>query len=91
MLDYNDCPSDHGYFHESELPDYDHLKDHVIGILESLYKTGSVKQLESSLEEVCDQLEIPFEPQQPLLERKELRNYAMWHLGYQRCMLDRSL
>lgn len=67
MLDYSDCPSDHGYFHESELPDYDHLKEHVQGILDALYKTGSVTQLERCLEEVCEELEIAFEPTQPLL------------------------
>lgn len=88
MLDYSDCPSDHGYFHESEIPDTDHLKDHVTGILESLYKTGDIKKLESSLEEVCSELGVSFNPSRLLLEKKEKQNMMAWHLGYQRAMMD---
>jgi|TARA_R110000868_G_C10970190_1_gene769683 hypothetical protein len=62
MIDHSDCPSDHGYFHESELPDLDHLTDHVKGILEAIYSTGDCAQLERCLEEVCGELNIAFEP-----------------------------
>ena len=90
MINRSDLPSDHGFYHESELPDLDHLKDHVQGILDALYKTGSITQLESSLDEVCGELGIPFKPTRPLFERTEMRNLAVWNLGYQRCMLDQS-
>ena len=89
MLDYSDCPSDYGYFHESEIPDCDQLRDHVLGILESLYKTGDMKQIESSLEEICHELEMPFNPTTPLLVKRDYVDVMGSHLGYQREIINK--
>ena len=47
MIEY-DLEQADGYIHENDLPDLDHLRDHVIGIMEAVYESGDIKKLESS-------------------------------------------
>ena len=74
-------PEEHGYIKASELPDLDHMWDHMQGVLEALYTTGDMEALESSLEEVCAELNVPMPKASPKIN-------LQYHLGYQRGVID---
>jgi hypothetical protein len=59
MLDeYYETPD--GWVRSDEVPDVESVKDHMYGVLESMYKTGDVSDLERSVEEICAYLNMPF-------------------------------
>ena len=90
-MNYEDVTlEDAGYIHESNLPDLEHLKDHVQGIIDAMYKTGDVGALESSLDEVCHVLGMKIDEGEPKIERTEDKNMMHWYLGYQRVMIDQK-
>jgi len=59
--DFIDSPEEHGYIHESEVPDISDAKDAIRGLIEAIYITGDVSHLEDSLHELCSALDIPFQ------------------------------
>ena len=67
----DDILREQGYIHESELPDFAQIKDHLKGIIESVYDTGDVAMLESCLDEVCHQFKIKLKNKIPVIQRKE--------------------
>lgn len=83
--DYDLTPEDSGYVHEDNLPNLEHMRDHLKGVLEALYSTGDMKRMESCLEEICDQLGVPMGTGDAVVEKK---SKLSWYLGYQRCQLD---
>lgn len=71
-------------------PDFTHIRDHVEGILEAMYQTGNIDNLESSIEEVCYELGVLFENREPLMMEKRQNDSVQWHLGYRRGVIDQS-
>lgn len=67
----DDILREQGYIHESELPDFPQIKDHLKGIIEAVYTTGDVAMLESCLDEVCHQFKIKLKNKIPVIQRKE--------------------
>lgn len=55
-----DCktPADYGWVKEEDLPNIDSIKDFLQGIVESVYFSGNVKDLEYCLESICCELKI---------------------------------
>ena len=91
-MNYEDVTlEDAGYIHESNLPDLDHLRDHVQGMIDAMYKTGDVGALESSLDEVCYVLGIKLNEGEPKIEKAQSGNIMQWYLGYQRALLDQNV
>ena len=66
---YEDHSKD-DYVHVDDLPDLDHMRDHMQKVLETLYAGASLESLESSLEEVLSILEMKI-PDGDLKIRKE--------------------
>jgi hypothetical protein len=62
-----------GYFdHDKyDLSDYDHARDHLIGLLDDIYKTGSVEDLEFHLDEICGFFGLRLPGDAPLLTKKQ--------------------
>ena len=69
----DDMLCEQGYIHESELPDFAQIKEHLKGIIEAVYETGDVAMLESCLDEVCHQFDIKLKNEIPKIQRKELK------------------
>ena len=82
----NRNPEDLGYIYIDDLPDLDHLKDHVQGLLVALYVTGDVNNMEQSLEEICNELDIEFKADDPKLSKKP--DLIDWYLERQREIID---
>jgi len=63
-------PADYGWVHEDDIPDLDHLQDMLEGIVEALYVTGNVEELENCLDEAvhCFGLKLP--AGDPIVEAK---------------------
>lgn len=89
-VDYEEIAEEAGFTHKSQLPDLDSVRDHLLGVVEALYVTGSVKALESSLEEVCHELAMPFISGRPMLEKRRLRDMLEYGRGYQDGIIDSS-
>lgn len=53
-------PEEHGYYHESEIPDPEHSKEMLNGIMDALFSSGSEDLLNFCLEELCFEYKIPF-------------------------------
>jgi len=51
--DYEPTPSENGWYHESELPDFDETRECLEGCLESLYKNGDIRLLEDCVSQLC--------------------------------------
>lgn len=63
-------PEDYGYVHEEDLPDYENIKDHFIGLVEILYGRGDLSKLERPIEEIARELEVEL-PSTPLMVRRQ--------------------
>jgi hypothetical protein len=62
---------DMGYTHESNMPDLDHARDFMKGVLEALYETGDTSRLDDCLEEVCHILDVKYEQKELKVESIE--------------------
>jgi len=69
------------------LPDLNHIRDHVIGIMEAFYETGDPMKLEASLDEVCYELDIPMKKGDPVMQKK--RNLMREYLDEQKKHIDK--
>lgn len=83
-------PEDNGWVQEDSLPNFDDTKDFLKGIVESLYETGNVEQLEHCIEELCFQYDVKFKEKEPKLKNKEEDKLMNWYLGYQRNVIDKN-
>lgn len=63
------CAEDHGYVHEDDLPDFDKIKDHLRGVVESVYESGNLDSLEHCLEELCHQFDMHVPAKDPVIWR----------------------
>lgn len=82
-------PEDNGYTHERDMPDLEHLKDHLQGVIEAFYQTGDTQAIENGLDEMCHALEMPLKAAaMPAVEKRGERNMMQWYLGYQRSQID---
>lgn len=63
-------PADYGWIHEDDVPDLDHCTDMLKGILEAVYVTGNVEELENCLDELSGQFDLKLPAGDPVLCRK---------------------
>lgn len=85
---YGEClpdPIDNGYMY---VENYDHAVDHLQGVYNALYKSGSVEDLEFSLEELFHVFDLKFDNVEPKLKKN---NRFEWHAGYSQAMKDLNL
>ena len=61
---YPNPVTEEAFLDESE---YDHAKDHLIGLVEDIYKTGSLEDLEFHLEEILVVFGLKIPKSQPVL------------------------
>jgi len=77
LFDYDDetgyttGPEDYGYIHEDDVPDLDHCREMLEGILESIYKTGDIDKLEDCLDELCGAFDIQMIASHPVLTKRD--------------------
>lgn len=76
-----DSPEDYGYVHQDDLPDIDHIKDHLEGVIEAIYVTGKLDNLENHLDEVTCALDMELPKGRPVLMNLLSREIA-YELGY---------
>lgn len=70
------------YVHIDSLPDFDHVKDHLEGVLQAMYVTGNVDALERSLEEVLAQFDMEIPRNEPVItKKKESFSTKLFNLG----------
>lgn len=90
--DYTPTPEDDGYYHQDDLPDFDSCEDFLKGIIEAVYVTGDIKDLENCLDELTaqfsNQFDIKLPESEPILEKKNKNRLMHWYLGYQRAHID---
>ena len=70
--DFIDSLSEKGYIHESEVPDVSEARHAIRSIVEALYITGDVTDLEDGLHELCESLNIPFQLGTPKMQTKPM-------------------
>jgi len=80
-------PEDYGYIHEDDLPDIDFIKDQMRSIIQSVYITGDVMRLESSLDEVCHELNMKIHQGAPVLYKKQPTTLGAY-IEYQRDLIN---
>lgn len=89
--DYTDIMAkEHGYIHQSDLPDFERIKDHLNGIIEAVYETGDVGMLESCLDEVCHEFGIKIKDKHPKIIKiiDDTDGLMHWYLSMQRSIID---
>jgi uncharacterized protein (DUF1499 family) len=90
--DYTPTHEDDGYFHKDDLPDFDDCEDFLKGIIEAIYVTGNVDDLENYLDKLSaqfvNQFNIKLPESEPILEKKNKNRLMDWYLGYQRAHID---
>lgn len=65
-------PADYGWIHKDDVPDLDHCMDMLKGILEAVYVTGNVEELENCLDELSGQFDLKLPAGAPVLCRKPI-------------------
>lgn len=68
---------DMGYTRDSDLPDLQHARDFMRGVLEAVYETGDTSRLDDCLEEVCHVLDLKYEQKNIKLESIEKQNHRI--------------
>ena len=51
--------------------DYKHAKDHLTGLLEDIYETGNLDDLEFHLEEICSVFGLKLPKKDPILSKTQ--------------------
>lgn len=62
-----ETPADYGWVHQDDLPDIDHCKDMLEGIIEAIYTSGSIDKLEDCLDELTHQFAMTIPRSKPVL------------------------
>jgi len=86
--EYEQTPEDYGYIHQDDLPDLEGMRDWLQGVVEAMYKTGDVMEMERCLDELCHALDVPMVAADPAVEKKNQNRLMHWYLGYQRAQID---
>lgn len=63
-------PADYGWVHEDDLPNLDSVEDFLKGVIEAVYVTGNVEELENCLDEICSQFNLKLPAGEPVMCRK---------------------
>ena len=71
-----ETPADNGWIHEDDLPNLDSIKDFLTGVLEAVYVTGNVGELENCLDEICSQFDLKLPAGQPVLSKSRPVNFS---------------
>lgn len=79
---YYITPEDLGWVSESEMPKVNIVKDYLQGVINAVYKTGNIFELENCLDEICEQFDLKLPQGNPVICRKsnELSN-QLFELG----------
>ena len=92
-----ETPADYGWVHEDDLPDMDHCKDMLQGIIDAIYKTGDIAKLEDCLDELTHQFEMKIPESDPVLEKKgsvrqdrTLESWLQFNQGYNECLRNQA-
>lgn len=79
LHDYeNYIEQDSDWVRKDSLPDLEHIKDHLQGIIEAVYETGDVFSLEFCLDEICSQLGVEIKLDAPVLKKAEKQDVREW-------------
>lgn len=88
-------PKDNGYLHEDDLPNIDHCKDMLAGILQAIYKTGDIAKLEDCLDELTSQFDMKIPENTPVLEKsgsvrtnRTLDSWVMFNQEYNENLMN---
>lgn len=73
---YEETPADYGWIHEDDLPDLDFVRYELANLVKAVYKTGNINDLEKSLEEICESLEVNYPDHAPAIAKQEQENAA---------------
>ena len=94
MLEYlidpdliEETPEDYGYIHKNDMPDIDFIKNQIQGVLHAVYVTGDVMMLESSLDEICHELNIKIHQGAPVINKKQPTTLGVY-IDYQRTLIN---
>lgn len=63
-------PADYGWVHENDIPNLDHVKKCLKGIVDSVYFTGDIDELENYLDEVCEEFDVKLPISEPVICQK---------------------
>jgi len=79
-------PEEYGYVREDQVPNAARLYEFMEGVLEALYETGDLDELEHCLEEACAEVNLSLPGK--MLKVKSKGADLQFYLGYQRGVLD---
>ena len=65
--DTNEEMATFGYVRKSDIPDLEFMKDMLEGVIENLYETGDIVNVQRCLEELCWQLNVKFPTTKPMI------------------------
>ena len=87
--DYDEpTPADCGWVRKEDIPSAEDTQDFLKGIVEALYKTGNMSDLEHCVEELCGLHDVECEQNSPQVEQKNKNRLMHWCLGYQRATIE---
>lgn len=79
-------PEEYGYVRECDVPNAGRLYEFLEGVIEALYDTGDLENLEHCLEEACAEVNLSLPAKTLKVKSKEAD--LQYYLGYQRGMID---
>lgn len=79
-------PEEYGYVREDSVPNVGRMYEMMQGMLEALYTTGDLEDLEHCLEEACSEINLSLPGK--MLKVSTKGTDLKYHLGYQRGMID---
>lgn len=73
FYDYMDDESrrmeENGWVHKDDLPDLDHVRDMLQGLVEGIYETGNIEDIEFCMEEILHQFRMKFSKDEPIIQK----------------------
>lgn len=69
-------PADYGWVREEDIPDLDSIKDFIKGVIEAVYVTGDVEELENCLDELCGQFDLKLPAGQPVVINRQSTDFS---------------
>jgi hypothetical protein len=71
-----ETPADYGWVREEDIPDLDSVKDFLKGVIEAVYVTGNVEELENCLDEICGQFDLKLPAGQPVVINRQSTKFS---------------
>ena len=65
-----------------------YAKEFFEGLLESIYETGDISEMQNCLDELCSVYDVKMPESKPMIEKKDANRQLHWYLGYQRATLE---